>query len=124
MEIRPIRSDADHAAALQHVETLWEAAEGSIEADTLEVIAILVEDYELKRWPLRPGTPLDILHYAIAEMGHSQNELAYVLGSRSRASEILNGKRRLTLENVHKISTAWHIPAELLTAPYRLEKAA
>lgn len=124
MEIRPIRSDADHAAALRHIETLWEAAEGSIEADTLEVIAILVEDYESKRWPLRRGTPLDILRYAIAEMGHSQSELAHLLGSRSRASEIVNGKRRLTLENVHKISTTWHIPAELLTAPYQVEKAA
>ena len=124
MEIRPLRNDADHAAALKQIESLWDAADGSLEADTLEVLAILVEDYESRRWPLPPGTPLDILHYAIAEMGHSQADLGRLLGSRSRASEILSGKRRLTLENVHKISTLWHIPAQLLIAPYHVEKAA
>jgi HTH-type transcriptional regulator / antitoxin HigA len=124
MDIRPIHTDADHAAALKEIERLWNAADGSPEADRLEVLAILVEDYESRRWPVPQATPVEILHYAISDMGRSQADLAALIGSRSRASEILNGKRRLTMDQAHKISTAWHIPAELLIAPYRVERAA
>ena len=124
MDIRPIHSDADHSAALKEIERLWDAAEGSPEADKLEILAILVEEYENRRWPMPKGTPVAILQYAVCEMGRSQGELAALIGSRSRASEILSGKRRLTIDQAHKISTAWHIPAELLIVPYGVEKAA
>ena len=124
MHIRPLRSDMDHTAALTEIERLWEAPEGSQDADTLEVLAILVEDYENKFWPIPKASPVEILKYAISEMGRSQKQLAELLGSRSRASELLNGKRRLTIDVAHKISTAWHIPAQLLIAPYDLVTAA
>ena len=111
MDIRPIHTDADHTAALKEIERLWDAAEGSPEADKLEVLAILAEDYETRRWPSSNATtPLEILHYAIADLGRSQSELAALVGSRSRASEILSGKRRLTIDQAHKISMAWRIP--------------
>lgn len=124
MNIRPIRNDADHTAALKEIEQLWDAPEGSEDADRLEVLAILAEDYEARRWPVPHVAPLQILRYAITEMGRSQSELAQLLGSRSRASEFLSGKRELTIEAVRKISAAWHIPAELLIAHYDAEKAA
>lgn len=124
MHIRPLRSDMDHTAALTEIERLWDAPEGSQDADTLEVLAILVEDYENKFWPIPKASPVEILKYAISEMGRSQKQLAELLGSRSRASELLNGKRRLTIDVAHKISTAWHIPAQLLIAPYDLVTAA
>ena len=117
MDIRPIRNDSDHASALKEIESLWDAAEGTREADRMEVLAVLVEDYENKRWPFPQSTPLEILNYAVNEMGRSQSELAVLLGSRSRASELLRGKRKLTLDAVRKISAAWHIPVELLVAP-------
>ena len=117
MDIRPIRNDADHASALKEIETLWDAAEGTREADRMEVLAVLVEDYENKCSPLPQSTPLEILNYAVSEMGRSQSELAALLGSRSRVSELLSGKRPLTLEAVRKISAAWNIPLELLIAP-------
>ena len=122
--IRPIRDEKDHKAALKEIELLWDAAKGSAEADRLEVLAILVEDYEAKRWPIAKAPPVEILRYAISDMGRSQSELATLLGSRSRASELLSGKRRLTIETAHKISSAWKIPAELLIAPYEVGKAA
>jgi HTH-type transcriptional regulator/antitoxin HigA len=59
-----------------------------------------------------------MLHYAIAEMGHSQAELARLLGSRSRASEVLNRRRALTVEMIHKLSTEWKLPADVLVKPY------
>ena len=124
MHIRPLRSDMDHAAALTEIERLWDAPEGSQDADTLEVLAILVEDYENTFWPIPKASPVEILKFAITDMGRSQKELAELLGSRSRASEFLNGRRRLTIDVAHKISMAWHIPAQLLVAPYDLVTAA
>jgi HTH-type transcriptional regulator / antitoxin HigA len=124
MDIRPIRNDADHASALKEIESLWDAAKGTREADRMEVLAILVEEYENKRWPFPQSTPLEILNYAVNETGRSQSELAELLGSRSRASELLSGKRPLTLEAVRKISAAWKIPIELLISSSSVEKAA
>jgi HTH-type transcriptional regulator/antitoxin HigA len=124
MDIRPIRNEIDHKAALTEIDLLWDAKDGTPEADRMEVLAILVEDYESKRWPVTLSSPLEILRYAVSEMGHTQSGLAALLGSRSRASELLNGKRPLTIEAVRKISAAWGIPAELLIAPYEIETAA
>jgi HTH-type transcriptional regulator/antitoxin HigA len=65
-----------------------------------------------------------VLHHAIEEFGHSQTELAEILGSRSRASELLTRRRALTVDMIHKISEAWKIPADLLVRPYKIESAA
>ena len=124
MNIRPIRNDDDHKAALTEIDRLWDSEDGTPEADLMEVLAVLVEVYENSRWPFPQSTPLEILNYAVNEMGRSQSELAELLGSRSRASELLSGKRPLTLEAVRKISAAWHIPVELLIASIGTERAA
>ena len=127
MDIAPIRTDEDHRAALAEIEACWGAPEGTQEGDKLEFLVALVELYEAKRWPIEAGQnfdPIDVLHYAVEELGHSQGELAKLLGSRSRASEILSRRRALTVEMIHKISEAWKIPADLLVRPYKLERAA
>jgi antitoxin component HigA of HigAB toxin-antitoxin module len=127
MDIRPIRSDKDHRKALAEIERLWGAPIGSAEGDKLEVLATLVETYEERRWPLRSRRrfdPVDVLQYAIDELGHSQAELAAILGSRSRASEILGRRRLLTLEMIQKITARWKIPADLLVQPYRIAATA
>jgi HTH-type transcriptional regulator / antitoxin HigA len=103
MQIRPIRTDKDHRAALAEIEKLWGASSGTPEGDKLDVLVTLVETYEERRWPLksrRRFDPVDVLHYAIAELGHTQAELASILGSRSRASEVLARHRPLTLEMI------------------------
>ena len=121
MEIHPIKNDDDYAAALQEIENLWGAASGSEDGDKLDILATLVEKYEENRWP-NPDVsdPIDLLNYAIEELGHTQVELAELLGSRSRASELLNRRRPLTVEMIHKISEAWKIPADLLVRPSRV----
>lgn len=127
MEIRPIRSDADHRAALAEIEACWGAPAGTEAADKLEVLVTLVENYEARRWPLDEAErfdPVDVLHFAIDELGHTQSELAEILGSRSRASEILARRRALTVEMIHKIAEVWKIPADLLVRPYKTERAA
>ena len=127
MEIRPIRNDRDHKAALAEIDASWGAAEGTEKADKLDVLLALVEIYEAKRWPIKTDEsfdPIDVLNYAIEELGHSQAELAELFGSRSRASEILSRRRALTVDMIHKVSEAWKIPADLLVRPYRIERAA
>jgi HTH-type transcriptional regulator/antitoxin HigA len=125
--IRPMRTDRDHRAALAEIEACWGAPEGTEEGDRLDVLVALVESDEAKRWPIESNEsfdPIDVLHHAIEEFGHSQTELADILGSRSRASEILTRRRALTVDMIHKISEAWKIPADLLVRPYRIETAA
>src|SRR6266478_9165172 len=127
MNIRPIRTDEDHRAALAEIEACWGAPEGTEEGDKLEVLVALIELYEAKRWPVETDErfdPIDVLHYAIEELGHTQAELAELLGSRSRASEILSRRRALTVDMIHKIGEAWKIPADLLVRPYKTERAA
>ena len=120
MQIRPIRTDKDHRNALVEIEKLWGAPTGTPEGDKLDILTTLVEMYESRRWPLRNRRrfdPVDVLHYAIEELGHSQAELADILGSRSRASEVLARRRPLTLEMIQKINASWKIPADLLIQP-------
>ncbi len=122
MNIKPIRTDADHRAALKEIERLWGAVPGTEEGDKLDILAALVERYEEGRWPIEEPDwdPVNVLRHAIDELGHTQAELAQLLGSRSRASEILNRQRALTVEMIHAISEAWKIPAALLVKPYKL----
>jgi HTH-type transcriptional regulator / antitoxin HigA len=127
MEIRPIRTDEDHRAALAEIEACWGAPEGTEEGDKLDVLLALVDAYEEKRWAIdldENFDPIDVLNHAIDELGYTQAELAEILGSRSRASEILSRRRALTVEMIHKISMAWKIPADLLVRPYKIEHAA
>ena len=127
MQIRPIRTDNDHREALAEINTYWGASEGTEEGDRLDVLLALVEIYEAKRWPIdieESFDPIDVLNYAIEELGHTQAELAELLGSRSRASEILSRRRALTVDMIYKISETWKIPADLLVRPYKIERAA
>lgn len=127
MEIRPIRTDDDHRAALAEIAASWGAAEGTEAGDRLDVLVALVETYEARRWPIAEVSrfdPVDVLHYAIDELGHTQAELASLLGSRSRASEVLARRRALTVAMIHRISEAWKVPADLLVRPYAIERVA
>jgi HTH-type transcriptional regulator/antitoxin HigA len=122
MDLRPIRTDQDHAAALREIERLWGAPVGSPEGDKLDVLATLVDAYESRRWPVTDADPVEMLRFALKDMGHSQAELAGILGSRSRASEVMNRKRALTIEMIDKISRAWGLPREVLARPYALDR--
>jgi antitoxin component HigA of HigAB toxin-antitoxin module len=82
MDIRPIRNDEDHRAALAEIKACWGAPEGTEKGDKLDVLVALVESYEARRWPIEPAEdfdPVDVLHHAIDEFGHSQSELAELL---------------------------------------------
>lgn len=126
MDIRPIRTDADRDEAIREIDRLWGAPENSVEGDKLDVLATLVSVYDDKHYPIKPPSPLEMLNYAVTDMGRSQKELAELLGSRSQASDLLSGRRRVSLGIAQKISAAWNIPIQLLVAasPQDTEEAA
>jgi len=119
MDIRPIKTDADHKAALAEVEALWGAGEGTPEGDRLDVLATLVEAYEERRWPIAELDPVEAIEAAMAQDGHSRADLAKVIGQ-SRATEILQRKRPLTLPMIRKIAAAWRVPERVLVKEYPL----
>jgi HTH-type transcriptional regulator / antitoxin HigA len=121
MTIRPIHTDADHALALAEIERLWDAVPGTTGHDDLEVLGTLVAEYEEKRWPIDLPDPVEAIRFRMEQSGRTQADLATVLGSRSRASEVLARKRHLTVDMIWKLSREWQIPAESLIKPYDLQ---
>ena len=109
MEIKPIKTDADHEAALREIEALWGAADGTPEGDRLDVLATLVGAYEDGRWPLDEIDPVEAIEAAMAHEGHSRADLARLIG-KSRATEVLKRQRALTLPMIRRIAAAWHVP--------------
>ncbi len=121
-DIRPIRTPDDNAAALAEIAAFDDAtyAPGTSASDRLDVLVTLVMAYEAKHAAVPDADPVSVLHFAIEDMGRSQAELAVLLGSASRASEVLNRKRALTLDMIRTISDAWRIPRDALTDAYAL----
>jgi HTH-type transcriptional regulator / antitoxin HigA len=120
MTMKPVRTDDDHTAAIARIEALWGAADGTPEGDELEALAVLVDAYEKSRWPLPVLDPVDALIAHMDLNGYVRADLARILGSPSRASEIINRKRALNLPMIRAISTTWGLPAIFLVAEYNL----
>lgn len=112
--IKPIHSAADHAAALAKIESLWDAKPGTRDADTLEVLATLVEAYERQHTPILPPDPVEAIKFRLEQQGKSRRDLEPILGTRARVSEILSGKRALSLAMIRGLHRALEIPLEVL----------
>ena len=123
MNIKPIKSDADHEAALREIEQLWGATEGTAEGDRLDVLVTLADAYEERRWPLEELDPVEAIEAAMAHDGHSRADLAALIG-KNRATEILKRQRPLTLPMIRRISAEWNVPEALLVKEYAVEKRA
>lgn len=119
MDIRPIRTDEDHRAALGEIEALWGADEGTHDGDRLDVLATLVEAYEDRRWPVDELDPVEAIEAAMDASGRTRSDLAGLLGE-SRATEILRRKRHLTLPMIRKIAGSWRVPERILVKDYAL----
>lgn len=123
-DIRPIRTPADHAAALAEIAAFDDAtyAPGTPASDRLDVLVTLVMAYEAEHAAVPDADPVSVLQFAIEDMGRSRTELAILLGSTSRASEVLNRRRPLTLDMIRTISEAWNIPRDALMDAYAIER--
>lgn len=121
MDVRPIHTAQDHEWALAEVARYFdnEPEVGSEDGNRFEILSTLIADYERRHFPMPKIDPIDALRAFIEDSGRSQKDLADLLGSAPRASEVLNRKRSLTIEMVHKLNQVWGVPAELLIVPCR-----
>lgn len=124
--IRPIKTEQDYEWALAEVAAFFDnpPPPGSAGADRFDVLSDLIEAWENKHHAIEAPDPVSAIKAYMVMSGLGQADLAAVLGSRSRASEVLNRRRALTLEMIHKLNAAWHIPAEILIKPYQTERVA
>jgi HTH-type transcriptional regulator / antitoxin HigA len=114
MHIYPIRTEADHRAALARIEALWAARPGSNEHDELEILSILVAAYEDAHHPILSPDPVEAIKFHMEQNGLRQKDLADIIGSVSHASEIMNRRRALSIDMIRDIHAAWGIPLEAL----------
>lgn len=115
---RPLRSEADYQAALREIERYFrrEPKRGTAAADRFDLLALLIEDYEKRHWPIEPPDPVDAIRYRMETGNFTQADLGRLLGSRQRASDILR-RRRLTMQMAWRLHRHWGIPAEALIRP-------
>jgi HTH-type transcriptional regulator/antitoxin HigA len=117
-DLRPIRTEADYDAALAAIEPYFEnePVPGTPEADRFDILAALIGAYENEHWRIEAPTPVEAIREVMAIRGYSQKDLATLLGSPSRASELLNGKRPLSMEQAQRLYREWKVPADCLIA--------
>lgn len=115
MNICPIKTAEDHQAALDRIDALMDSEAGTTEIAELEVLAILVERYEQESFPMESPSPVDAIRFRMEQSGYAQSDLARLLRSRSRASEIMGGTaKRLSITQIRRLHDSWKIPAEAL----------
>lgn len=122
MHLKPIKTDADHEAALKEIERLWNVAEGTPEADHLEILSTLVAAYEEARFPMDLPDPIDAIKFRLEQQGEDNKALIGIIGSRTRVYEVLRGDRSLSLTMIRKLNDRLRIPAEVLIRPVRVRK--
>lgn len=124
MDIRPIKSEADHLAALSEIERLFDAQPDTPDGDRLDVLTTLVEAYEAEHEAIAAPDPIEAILYHLESRGLTRRDLEPYIGGRARVSEVLNRKRALSLEMIRRLHASLGIPAEVLIQPYGLSKAA
>ena len=124
MELKPIRSEAEHRAALAEIETLWDVPEHSPEADRLEVLALLVEAYEKAHYPIAAPDPVAFIEHVMEARGLTRKDLEPFIGPRGRVADILNRTRPLSMGMIRNLASGLGMPADILIQPYPLREDA
>jgi len=123
MELKLIRTKHDYRAALAEVDRLWDAPAESPDCDQLDVLTLLIEQYEREHFPMADPDPIDFLTDVMQARGLSRKDLEPYIGPRGRVSDILNRTRPLTLEMIRKLADGLNLPAEVLIRPYHLRQS-
>jgi HTH-type transcriptional regulator/antitoxin HigA len=119
-----VHTEADHARALARIEQLMQARPGTAEGAELEILSVLVEQFEQKHHPIDPPDPIDALRFRMEQAGLTRSDLESALGSRSRVSEILSRKRGLTVDMIRRLAEQFSIPLESLIGVTRRGRSA
>ena len=118
MNIKPIRTKKDYEQALARLEVIFDSKKGTDKGDELVILGMLVENYENEKFPIGFPDPVEAIKFRMEQLGYNQTDLANVVGLKSRASEILNRKRKLSLEMIRQIHDRLNIPTEVLIQAY------
>jgi HTH-type transcriptional regulator/antitoxin HigA len=122
MNIKPIKTEVDYEAACKRIDEIFQAEPGSKEEEELDILAILVDAYEEKHFPMGKPHPIEAIKIQMEGLGISRKDLMEQLGrSSGRISDMLNCRRALTLNDIRKLSKLLHIPMEVLSQEYQLE---
>ncbi|WP_373495811.1 type II toxin-antitoxin system HigA family antitoxin, partial [Aquiflexum sp.] len=122
MNLKPIKTEEDYRVALKRLEDIFDAKSGTPESDLLEILGLMVEDYENKHYAIEAPDPIEAIKIRMEEMHLKQVDLIPEIGGKSRVSEILNRKRRLTLDMVRKLATRLNLSVKLLIIDYQLNR--
>jgi len=118
--LKPVKTEEEYNDALARAYELMQTdlKEGSAASDEMEILSLLIKEYELVHYPVAYPNPIEAIKFRMEQMNLSENELSNLLGTRSRKSEILSGKRKLSLSMIRKLTDVLHIPAEVLIQAY------
>jgi HTH-type transcriptional regulator/antitoxin HigA len=120
MQLKPIKTEADHEAALREIERLWGAEEGTPDGDRLDILTTLVEAFEKKHFPMVLPDPIEAIEFRLEQQGMDRKDLVGVIGNRTRVYEVLRRDRSLSLSMIRRLNEQFRIPAEILIQPVRL----
>ena len=118
MNIKPIRTKKDYEQALSRLDVIFDSKKGTDKGDELEILGMLIENYENEKFPIGFPDPVEAIKFRMEQLGYNQTDLANVVGLKSRASEILNRKRKLSLEMIRQLHDRLNIPTEVLIQAY------
>jgi len=121
-EVRPVRTEAEYKRALDEIDSLLDAPEGSVASEMLEVLTVLVSDYEQKHYPIANPHPIAFLEFVMESRGLSRKDIEPYIGGRNRVAEILNRKRPLSIQMIRRLNSGLNLPAEVLIQPYELNE--
>ncbi|WP_396169581.1 type II toxin-antitoxin system HigA family antitoxin [Flavobacterium sp.] len=118
MNINLIKTENDYHQALERLEVIFDSKKGTEEGDELELLGMLIDQYENEHFPIDLPDPIEAIKFRMDQMGYSQNDLAKIVGFKSRASEILSRKRKLSLEMIRQLHNELNIPTDVLIQNY------
>ncbi|MEY2829190.1 MAG: hypothetical protein RIQ33_1048 [Bacteroidota bacterium] len=119
MELKIIKTERDYQKALKRLDEIFDAKPNSAEGNELEILSLLIERYEQQNFPIDFPNPIEAIKFRMEQMGYKQKDLAPAIGFHSRISEVLNKKRKLTLEMVRQLNALLHIPTDVLIRDYK-----
>ena len=122
MNIKPLKTEQDYEKALERLEVIFDAPANSKEGDEAEILSILIDNYENEHYPIDSPDPIEAIKVRMEEMDLKQKDLVGVIGGKSRVSEILNRKKRLTVDMIRVLERLLHISASVLVTDYQLTK--
>ena len=122
MRLKPIKNEKDYQNALERLEVIFDASIDTREGDEAEILSLLIENYENEHYPIEPPDPIEAIKIRMEELNMQQKDLVGIIGGKSRVSEILNRKKRLTVDMIRELERSLQISASVLVNNYQLLK--